>query len=258
MSHAILEKKIVMAANIPKPNNVYLGFISNINYRGYQIRLSEFGQKFEGSLKAHLIEPKSKTMMTKGRYVKVKVMSVSDRHVEIDLVNIEKGVRKMMRGKRNKKTFLSQSQVESSYNVHKQPKKGYKVEVIVKNELPIYYETAKLNQAIGSTLTVCSDKILQTLFMESRILPSQLQLHNFYDEFELVRMSDSMWIDGGKFENELLVTQQYFSKKMGLKNQRKSLPIYSVRSDLMKFIKNNQFLIVQGETGSGNSFKTFF
>lgn len=35
--------------------------------------------------------------------------------------------------------------------------------------------------------------------------------------------------------------------------QRRTLPIYSMKSELIRLVKNNQFLIVVGETGSGKS-----
>lgn len=40
---------------------------------------------------------------------------------------------------------------------------------------------------------------------------------------------------------------------MSLKEQRKSLPIYKLRDALMQAIKDNQILIVIGETGSGKT-----
>lgn len=44
-----------------------------------------------------------------------------------------------------------------------------------------------------------------------------------------------------------------FSKKKTLQEQREYLPVYSVRSDLVKMIHDNKIIIITGQTGSGKT-----
>ena len=44
-----------------------------------------------------------------------------------------------------------------------------------------------------------------------------------------------------------------FAQKLTLKQQREYLPVYTVRDELLRLVKDNQVLIVVGETGSGKT-----
>src|SRR5204863_8087074 len=44
-----------------------------------------------------------------------------------------------------------------------------------------------------------------------------------------------------------------FTKSKTLQEQRQSLPAYAVREELMQVIRDNQVIIVVGETGSGKT-----
>jgi HrpA-like RNA helicase len=47
--------------------------------------------------------------------------------------------------------------------------------------------------------------------------------------------------------------QSDFSKNKSVNEQRKSLPIYTVRDDLITVIRDNKVVVVVGETGSGKT-----
>lgn len=62
--------------------------------------------------------------------------------------------------------------------------------------------------------------------------------------------------DQGKRFSELLASQEStsdFATKKSLKEQRQFLPAFAVRDQLMKVIRENQVVIVVGETGSGKT-----
>lgn len=44
-----------------------------------------------------------------------------------------------------------------------------------------------------------------------------------------------------------------FAKKNSIKDQRKLLPVYECREDLLQVIRENQVVVVVGETGSGKT-----
>ena len=44
-----------------------------------------------------------------------------------------------------------------------------------------------------------------------------------------------------------------FAKKNTIKDQRKLLPVYECREDLLQVIRENQVVVVVGETGSGKT-----
>lgn len=44
-----------------------------------------------------------------------------------------------------------------------------------------------------------------------------------------------------------------FSKTKSIKEQREFLPIYSVRDQLLQIIRENQIVVIVGETGSGKT-----
>ncbi|CAF4345967.1 unnamed protein product, partial [Rotaria sordida] len=44
-----------------------------------------------------------------------------------------------------------------------------------------------------------------------------------------------------------------FARKRTIDEQRKFLPIYAIRDDLLKIIRENNIIICVGETGSGKT-----
>ena len=44
-----------------------------------------------------------------------------------------------------------------------------------------------------------------------------------------------------------------FAKKNTIKDQRRLLPVYECREDLLQVIRENQVVVVVGETGSGKT-----
>ncbi|KAI5950699.1 PRP22 [Candida theae] len=45
----------------------------------------------------------------------------------------------------------------------------------------------------------------------------------------------------------------YQSTKLSIEEQKKSLPVYDMRADLIQTVKDNQFIVIVGETGSGKT-----
>jgi len=45
--------------------------------------------------------------------------------------------------------------------------------------------------------------------------------------------------------------QKYSSKYYEILAKRKALPVYEFKEDLLNKVKNNQIVIIEGETGSG-------
>ncbi|XP_074286404.1 pre-mRNA-splicing factor ATP-dependent RNA helicase DEAH1-like [Silene latifolia] len=76
----------------------------------------------------------------------------------------------------------------------------------------------------------------------------------FEDQVEFIKAS---MIEGSNFEDKTETqSMQRCKLKSGmekLKDERKSLPIYSYKEELLKAVKENQILIVVGETGSGKT-----
>ncbi|XVF50023.1 hypothetical protein PTKIN_Ptkin04bG0062300 [Pterospermum kingtungense] len=76
----------------------------------------------------------------------------------------------------------------------------------------------------------------------------------FEDQIEFIKASV---MDGDKFDSELSTqspeTSNPKSELEKLKEDRKTLPIYPYRDDLLQAVKNYQVLVIVGETGSGKT-----
>ena len=62
--------------------------------------------------------------------------------------------------------------------------------------------------------------------------------------------------EGCKFSDHMKTTSQAaseFSKNNTIQQQRCLLPVFSVREELMEVIRENQIVVVVGETGSGKT-----
>jgi pre-mRNA-splicing factor ATP-dependent RNA helicase DHX38/PRP16 len=47
--------------------------------------------------------------------------------------------------------------------------------------------------------------------------------------------------------------QSHFAKSRTIQQQRQYLPVYAVREELLQIIRDNQVIIIVGETGSGKT-----
>ncbi|CAN1305666.1 Pre-mRNA-splicing factor ATP-dependent RNA helicase DEAH1 [Linum perenne] len=76
----------------------------------------------------------------------------------------------------------------------------------------------------------------------------------FEDQIDFIKESV---MDGDKFENDLsLEALEELKAKTGfekLQEDRKTLPMYQYREELLEAIKNHQVLVIVGETGSGKT-----
>ncbi|KAL5981951.1 Pre-mRNA-splicing factor ATP-dependent RNA helicase DEAH1 [Asimina triloba] len=84
--------------------------------------------------------------------------------------------------------------------------------------------------------------------------PLQRYRYVFEDQIEFVKASV---MDGHKYEDELpsKVSEDSVEKSMlqKLKDERKTLPIYPYREELLQAVNDHQVLVVVGETGSGKT-----
>ena len=76
----------------------------------------------------------------------------------------------------------------------------------------------------------------------------------FEDQIEFIKAS---LMDGDKFDNELSTESPETSKAKleleKLQEDRKTLPIYPYRDDLLQAVEQYQVLVIVGETGSGKT-----
>lgn len=77
------------------------------------------------------------------------------------------------------------------------------------------------------------------LAKNSTISKSNLKVNNFVLEWKKSQMKSN--ISYGKRTN------------LSMKEQRESLPIFPMRSEIVETVRNNQFLVIVGETGSGKT-----
>lgn len=77
------------------------------------------------------------------------------------------------------------------------------------------------------------------------------------DDREEKNMDDTMdYREGQKFADHMKVDQEkksHFSKSKTLKQQREYLPVYACRHELLKIVRDNNVIIIVGETGSGKT-----
>ena len=59
--------------------------------------------------------------------------------------------------------------------------------------------------------------------------------------------------EGVRYSPGCLVQVSEFAKKNTIKDQRKLLPVYECREELLQVIRENQVVVVVGETGSGKT-----
>jgi HrpA-like RNA helicase len=64
--------------------------------------------------------------------------------------------------------------------------------------------------------------------------------------------SDSDLSDGRLAEEEKKLTK-FEKERLEMRQQRESLPVYGYRDELLGAIRDNQVLIIVGETGSGKT-----
>lgn len=55
-----------------------------------------------------------------------------------------------------------------------------------------------------------------------------------------------------------LQAQSEFAKTKSIAEQRRFLPVYTVREELLQVIRENQVVVVVGETGSGKTTQVSF
>jgi pre-mRNA-splicing factor ATP-dependent RNA helicase DHX38/PRP16 len=77
------------------------------------------------------------------------------------------------------------------------------------------------------------------------------------DDMKMNEDGEVDYKDGAKFSDLLNKTKRVaatdFSRNKTLKQQREMLPIFEVREDLRKLIRENKVVIIVGETGSGKT-----
>ncbi|KAK2636542.1 hypothetical protein Ddye_031334 [Dipteronia dyeriana] len=74
----------------------------------------------------------------------------------------------------------------------------------------------------------------------------------FEDQIDFI---DPSVIDGDKFDHQEMVIEKKTSKSVLeiLQDERKTLPIYLYRDELLRAVENHQVLVIVGETGSGKT-----
>ena len=89
-------------------------------------------------------------------------------------------------------------------------------------------------------------------------VPEAVAVGNKTESDDVVEVEDEENVnykDGGSFakhvKNKKSEAKSEFTSKNTLKQQREFLPVYTVRNDLLDIIRENQIVVVVGETGSG-------
>ena len=73
------------------------------------------------------------------------------------------------------------------------------------------------------------------------------------DEEKQNFMEDSQYSEAMKNMNSKNQAVSAFAKNRTIKEQREYLPIYQVREALLKVVRENQIVVIVGETGSGKT-----
>eukprot|EP00271_Cylindrocystis_brebissonii_P010230 TRINITY_DN26364_c0_g1_i1.p1 TRINITY_DN26364_c0_g1~~TRINITY_DN26364_c0_g1_i1.p1 ORF type:complete len:1371 (-),score=323.28 TRINITY_DN26364_c0_g1_i1:363-4475(-) len=76
------------------------------------------------------------------------------------------------------------------------------------------------------------------------------------DKAEVGKDGEVDYREGSKFSSHMMEKSEAasdFSKSKTIAEQRKFLPIYSIRDDLLQVVRENQIVVVVGETGSGKT-----
>lgn len=265
----------------PKIDNIYAGFISNIDHLGFHIHLSEFQKKFEGLLYKSCVDKNLSDKLICGRCVKVKVTAYNENSLAINLVSIEEEFNEEMgdivvsKGIQGRK-FRTASPLRFQDKKFNPGNDIESVNILMKEE-PDYYKNRNLKLNTGN-LNLGSSSWEVPLNSRVRLLNTFMYKNGMrfssqkFPDYGLVqRLSyTSGWNTGKTLRSTNLsqsgpspakLTHLWSSDKSGksLKEQRESLPIFKYKDDLIRELAKNQFVIVQGETGSGNNtFKLTF
>lgn len=264
-----------MEKNSPKIGETYKGVVASIDRLGYQIRLTEFKEVYEGQIhKSILFNQETSNKLICGRCVKVNVTAICDNFIVISLDSIEEEMMTENNGSKKRDDESSRVIRISSpdrYQVKQMSGTLSFVNIKLKED-PLYFQMMKLS--IG-----CSDTFQGGLFSSVITIPEGFMLSNaikmrseqFADFVSFLKSSHpgldmhKGWIadkcDTSKnnmipqqlTENPIEIWESKKKSALNIKKQRELLPIFKVRNELIRAVIENRFLIVQGETGSGKS-----
>jgi HrpA-like RNA helicase len=257
----------------PKVGNTYSGFVSNIDRSGYHIRLTGFQKTFEGLIhknSSHLLSSSEK--LTRGRCVKVEIIAYNGNLLAIELKSIENEFSKEMNEKKGAKGEAGRKLRIASPDRHQDKSYTPSNEVDVKISIkpfPIYY---KDNHCGDIDVNIaCLSLNSQTITFNSVVkFPNTFMFNNALKMNALTKFEDfkptwsfhSQWSRGnilvssksnqsGPSPAELVQLWNRETSAKTIKEQRESLPIFKYKNALIQALAKHQFLIVQGETGSG-------
>lgn len=254
----------------PKIGITYPGFVSNIDHLGYKIRLTGFQKKFEGLLYKSCVDKLSSAKLIRGRCVKVEVIAYNGNLLAINLVSIEEEFNEEMNDKKSSKGDQGRkiriaSPDRYQDKIYKPADDDWNKNFVIKPE-PSYYknlnfgaEISRLNLGSnGSKVSINSVVTFPDTFMYKNAKKKNVENGTFHKTWTMHtnwRLGKSLMSaelsQSGSSPADLV--QLWSSKHSGktLKEQRESLPIFKYKNEFIRTLAKNQFVIVQGETGSG-------
>lgn len=150
---------------------------------------------------------------------------------------------------------LNVSSYDSGNDMIKNAKKGSELikEIRERNERTKaqerFWEASgkKIGEVTGETKLQDNEMIKETNTEEN--IPDNTKKENtdLSGKFNKAHFSSSL------ISNNESSHQSYFSKHKSIKEQREYLPIYSVKKELMRVIRDNKIIVIVGETGSGKT-----
>ncbi|KAG5670397.1 hypothetical protein PVAND_000665 [Polypedilum vanderplanki] len=261
-----------MASNnrnwMPKVDEIYTGEVIDVNKHGVVVQLKGFGSRrgrkdLTGIL--HKTDSPIVNNLIEGNKVKVRVISCSsDGFISITAKDIEQPINK----NEAKKNVL-----DADYEKQKR-----KIRVVSPERNVIKQCTTP--SAIGIEVITTEPNFLKNIdYRMSSKIPTNIPIFkNEYSTMALVAKQKNKNIQPGQVSfqqssfsyewvNPKIVTSKQSNanlnqkqqlpmiqrNKMTITEQRQSLPIFSYREDIIRAVTNNQFLIVQAETGSGKT-----
>lgn len=256
----------------PIAEKIYSGFVADVDRFGYHVNLIEFQETFQGFISKNSIEERLSDKLIRGRCVKVKVIAFSGDFLAISLVSVEEELIKMDGKSLSRfKPARTASPLRTEIKHYKPVKDDSFVTISIKREPKYYNDLANqmMNLKLGSSSSHISYNnnkfIFPKTFMFRNASQMSSQVLNNAGRFNMTSNLDSQWFRGNTLTNSQSSTsgktsadyvELWLKEKSAniIKKQRELLPIFQFRDDLIRAVAENQFVIVQGETGSGENF----
>lgn len=257
--------------NLPKIDGIYKGFVAEIDRQGYQIQLTDFPKIPKGKIAKNLVDQENSSKLIPGRCVKVKVIAINQNFVAINLESIEREVIKVMDAKGAKKKMEDRAHVAriaspQRYQVNQFENGGGEWKVSIKKSPDYYVQKPSQNpcadttekRVVNSVVSIEKNSMYRNGFEKASQTPGQ-NFDFFYYNWRRSG-SNNHWVEPKNKKSTILPKEsgedlanlwKSHQSAGSIKKQRELLPIAKYRDKIVKAVAENQFLIIQGETGSG-------